>query len=482
MALLEMSETLCYGLQQYTQNVTVAINDIGTDGAINIVLGAHLLSPLAVAALPAGTIIYNSEQMDPASTWVASATMEAIMSSGLVLWDYSECNIRFIQSRWPMVTVRYVPIGYVAQLSRIAPAPEQDIDVLFYGSMNERRQRIIDGLRLRGLQVKTLFGVYGADRDALIGRAKVVLNMHYYGAQIFEAVRVSYLLTNSKAVVSEIGPDEIIEPPFYRDAVAGCHFEDLVDRCIRLCGDADARRKLEAEGHRLFKENMPEGDCLAPVMSSFFQTPQEVVELNAEHLPLQINLGSGKNFRPAFLNIDVNDYWMPDLVVDLSKPGCLPATLDSQRFGLRTMKAGAFERIIANDVLEHVPDLVTLMTNCLALLKTGGDFLIQVPYELSYGAWQDPTHVRAFNERSWLYYTDWFWYLGWQDHRFDNEEVSYDLSPLGKKLQEEGLPLEMILLQPRAVDVMTVRLRKRALTVEEKMMVGRYLQRPSNRI
>ena len=33
-------------------------------------------------------------------------------------------------------------------------------------------------------------------------------------------------------------------------------------------------------------------------------------------------------------------------------------------------------------------------------------------------AWQDPTHVRALNRNSWLYYTDWFWYLGWLEHRF----------------------------------------------------------------
>ena len=54
----------------------------------------------------------------------------------------------------------------------------------------------------------------------------------------------------------------------------------------------------------------------------------------------------------------------------------------------------------------------------LALLKDGGRFEIEVPYERALTAWQDPTHVRAMNEKSWLYYTDWFWYLGWFEHRF----------------------------------------------------------------
>ena len=45
-------------------------------------------------------------------------------------------------------------------------------------------------------------------------------------------------------------------------------------------------------------------------------------------------------------------------------------------------------------------------------------FDIEVPYEKAPSAWQDPTHVRAFNTKSWIYYTDWFWYLGWLEYRF----------------------------------------------------------------
>ena len=40
-------------------------------------------------------------------------------------------------------------------------------------------------------------------------------------------------------------------------------------------------------------------------------------------------------------------------------------------------------------------------------------------------AWQDPTHVRAMNENSWIYYCDWFWYLGWVEHRFAVQASGY---------------------------------------------------------
>ncbi len=41
----------------------------------------------------------------------------------------------------------------------------------------------------------------------------------------------------------------------------------------------------------------------------------------------------------------------------------------------------------------------------------------------------------AFNERSWLYYTDWHWYLGWTQARFDLVTAEMTLSPLGNQLR-----------------------------------------------
>lgn len=135
---------------------------------------------------------------------------------------------------------------------------------------------------------------------------------------------------------------------------------------------------------------------------------------------------------------------------------------------MQWLEPGAFDEITANDVLEHVPALTGLMTRCLALLGNGGRMCVSVPYDLSYGAWQDPTHVRAFNERSWLYYTDWHWYLGWTEARFDLASLKMGLSPLGQTLQET-MPLEQICRQPRAIDSMDAVLVKRPLTEPERL-------------
>jgi SAM-dependent methyltransferase len=154
-----------------------------------------------------------------------------------------------------------------------------------------------------------------------------------------------------------------------------------------------------------------------------------------------LNLGSGKDYRDDCVNADIRSDVGADWVMDICKPD-----------NLRT-----FDSIIANDVLEHVPDLVAAMTNCRDMLVMGGEMHIHVPYDLSYGAWQDPTHVRAFNEKSWLYYTDWAWYLGWKDTKFLLVHLEYRLSDFGKKSE---LSMEELLRTPRAVDSMYVVLQK----------------------
>jgi hypothetical protein len=84
---------------------------------------------------------------------------------------------------------------------------------------------------------------------------------------------------------------------------------------------------------------------------------------------------------------------------------------------------------------------------------------IHVPYDLSLGAWQDPTHVRAFNENSFLYYTDWHWYLNWEE-KFTCTQMGLELSELGIEMADNKVAKDIIMRTPRAVDALQVILRK----------------------
>lgn len=465
-ALAELAETLLFGLAGLGLDIDFAINDLAADRR-NIILGAHLLTPEEALALPAEAIVYNSEQVDDRSTWIDSSYLGLLKRQPL--WDYSQANLERLAT-YGVNHGQFVPVGYVPQLTRIPLDVPQDIDVLFYGAINERRRVILEALIHRGLKVEFLSGVYRETRDRMIARAKVVLNLHYYDANVFEIVRVSYLLANEKAVVAECGATTRIDDSM-REAVCAVPYDKLVEACVDLLNDASKRTTLARRGFEIFSSRNEES-ILAQALNLPRRSPIKAA------LPIYLNLGSGKDWRENCLNVDISDTFRPDALLDIGKKLSAGQMLATHRFGTIELQPNMFDAIFANDVLEHIPDLVTAMENCLYLLKAGGTFHIYVPYDLSLGAWQDPTHMRAFNENSWLYFTDWYWYLGWSEARFDRLSTEFRLSAFGQTLQSENRPLEEILRTPRAVDGMQVILRKRHLLESEVARSLTAIQRP----
>lgn len=239
----EVAETMFHALRRLGHDVTLQENSI-EPGATTILFGAHLLHRMQALALPASVVVYNLEQLGGAiiPTWYMD------LAAKVQIWEYTPLNL----ARWSRVPCvappRLVEIGYVAELSRIVSAPLQDIDVLFYGSVTPRRKSVLDALAATGLRMCAANGVYGAERDALIARSRVVLNLHAREQRIFEMVRVSYLLANAKAVVVEESEDM----GALADAVAACTYDGLIETCVRLVGDEAERRALEVRALDVF--------------------------------------------------------------------------------------------------------------------------------------------------------------------------------------------------------------------------------------
>ena len=199
-------------------------------------------------------------------------------------WDYSQANIeRLAALGLPRPT--YVPIGYVPELTRIAPAPE-DIDVLFYGMLSERRYAVLRDLHDRGLRVKWLSGALGASRDAWIARSKIVINVHYWEAKIFEIARVSYLLANRRAVVSESGADPTLERGL-ESGIAFADYDELVDRCVELLGDERARRELAERGYQAFSARS-QADILHHALSDLEDVPYETAARDGPRIDVRL--------------------------------------------------------------------------------------------------------------------------------------------------------------------------------------------------
>jgi Flp pilus assembly protein TadD len=229
--------------------VRVRINGFAPDG-INLLFGAHLIASQALAdSIGRNTVLVNLEQI--AGFNAAARPVYASLIRRLPVWDYSARNIAQIRAITGNPNVCRFAIGYVPELTRQRPALRHTTDVLFYGSLNGRRNAILAALKQAGLNVRHLFSVYGSERDAAIADAKVVLNLHFYEDSIHEIVRTSYLLANSKAVVTECGPRTEIDDDL-REAMVCVPYEEIVQSCVALINDETRRRDLERRGYEIF--------------------------------------------------------------------------------------------------------------------------------------------------------------------------------------------------------------------------------------
>ena len=251
-AFKEIAETLHHGLRALGHGsvlLETAFDAVPSPGRQAIVVGANLLGARQARQVAKGSILYNFEQVG--SEWFDPAYLRLL--SRHKVWDYSRNNVAGLRRLG--IDAKLVPLGWTPELERVRKAPPE-IDVLFYGTLNGRRERVLLELEARGLAVRHLFGVYGAERDALIGKSKLALNMHYYEAQIFEIPRVSYLLGNGVCVVSEEGLDPLDQE--FAGGVAFAPYPRLAETCAKLVEEEPERLALAGRGQRLMRARREE--------------------------------------------------------------------------------------------------------------------------------------------------------------------------------------------------------------------------------
>lgn len=398
--------------------VSISKNRLRHD-AINFVFGAH-------AGFDAGLVerfrcvFVNLEQLGERGARVPQAYRELLAASMVV--DYDATNVAAYRD---VADVPVVSFGHAPYLSGepVTPIEARPVDLLFFGSMNERRMSMLQQVEAGGCRVAMLpFGIFGPERDAEIRRAKAVFNCHFYESARFEQARVFQCLSLGTPVISERASNTA-PPPQFEDSVFW-----VASEAIKTFFEHEFRAPDFAEKARGKLRNFTSHDVLdqyAEVLARARRHFATRPGASTPWRPERLHIGSGKDYMPGWFNVDILEQAQPDALLDLSAPLNLPARMDCATVGPVELRADSLTFVYANNVLEHVGDLPRLMTNCLRLLRQGGQMLIEVPYEKARAAWQDPTHVRAFNERSWVYYAEWFWYLGWFESRFKVVSLEY---------------------------------------------------------
>ncbi|TWO81635.1 hypothetical protein CBW56_02685 [Denitratisoma oestradiolicum] len=192
--------------------------------------------------IPPETILYNLDQITPSSPIPPSSLWSF---RHWRIWDFSPKN----QARWNSLGINatIVPIAWHPGLERVPNNQEKDIDVLFYGALNHHREAALNRIAGTGVRLGIYNQVFGRELDTLIARSRLVLNIHYYPTGLLETMRISYLLANGKAVLSERSIRSEI-PDIYESAVCWTPYEKLAETCLELVSNSDCLKKLETAG------------------------------------------------------------------------------------------------------------------------------------------------------------------------------------------------------------------------------------------
>ena len=252
LALQELAELIHFSVLELGLKSQITFNYCDNNPSTkNIVLGAHLLNDNLIEDIPENTIIFNTEQIESITeNW--KKKILNLARKNIIFWDYSQYNLEYL-SKTINIKGKLFQIGYQKELNRINQNIDKNIDVLFYGSINTRRENIINKLKDRKINVKTLFGVYGKERDDLIAKSKLILNMHMYDSKIFEIVRVFYLLSNSIPVLTEVGSDTKFNNDFL-DLICKSTYENIEKNIIYLLENDKKRIELGENGLNAIKK------------------------------------------------------------------------------------------------------------------------------------------------------------------------------------------------------------------------------------
>ncbi len=214
----------------------------------NIILGYGGAPDLSVIR---GNIVYQLEPLSLQNPAYSPQWIDRLRLASEV-WDYSPQNVEFLAAR--TIRARLVPIGFHPALATIDPDAPTVIDVLHYGNCSDRRAVVINELMTKCRTVN-LARRFGQERDRYIASAKIILNLHYFPDQAFEAVRVSYLLNNSRLVVAE----ESLDNP-YDGIMITAPYDRLVDTCMTwLKRPPDERNAVARAGFEQFRQTPMSG-------------------------------------------------------------------------------------------------------------------------------------------------------------------------------------------------------------------------------
>lgn len=144
---------------------------------------------------------------------------------------------------------------------------------------------------------------------------------------------------------------------------------------------------------------------------------------------IKVNIACGQQKQDGYIGIDKIKTPAVDIVHDLD--------IFSWPF-----EDSSVDEVVCSHYIEHTKDLIKFMDELCRIMKVGAKATIIAPYYSSIRCWQDPTHVRAISEYTFLYFNK-----KWrEDNKLDHYGIvsdfdfvyGYSLDPAWANRSEEA--------------------------------------------
>ena len=252
-------ENLAYNLQNVlkrTMECSVYVKQLTPDDVKKLKKNEYfmLISPQSTLAqsslkflIPNTYFIYQTEQLNTkerAAKFHNNESMFKLFNNAYQVFDYSKDNMLLYSEKYnkvPMFLPFISGIDAATTANTTATSSNKTIDVLFYGTLNQRRYIIIEVLKqlMPKLKIVVEEVVFGKQLQEKIKQSKIVLNIHNYEHATLETARIMEAMQYGVHIISEKTHETELMAS-YEDV----HFiDELIDYTEKVSNSIDIDKK-----------------------------------------------------------------------------------------------------------------------------------------------------------------------------------------------------------------------------------------------
>lgn len=201
---------------------------------------------------------YYNDQHEKEYNYIFNDSYLNILRNAHQIWDYSLQNKSWLEKNTNLTNIIHVPICFSHTLyKKTIQSQNKDIDILFFGSLNPKRKKILEKLQEYShinLVIRNN-DCWEEELDKLIGRSKIILNIHYYENAILEMHRLSYLLNNKCFIISEtVSDNSLIE--IFDQGLIFSNYNTIVETCIDWLNNKTEEQRvlISNSGYQILKK------------------------------------------------------------------------------------------------------------------------------------------------------------------------------------------------------------------------------------